>query len=66
MRAMPPTCAGSTSLIPDAVFFPARKDILQRFLKRPHLFATPFARDHWEQDARRNVASEIEKLTEMT
>lgn len=53
-------------LIPDDVFFPARKDILEQFLQRPHLFATQFARDHWEQDGRRNVGAEIDKLTEMT
>jgi predicted metal-dependent HD superfamily phosphohydrolase len=53
-------------LIPDDVFFPARLDILRQFVTRPRLFATPFARGHWEPDARRNVAAEIDKLTEMT
>jgi len=53
-------------LIADDVFFPARRDILQQFLERPHLFATQFARDQWEQDARRNLAAEIDKLTETT
>jgi len=53
-------------LIPDEVFFPARKEILQRFMDRPHLFATQFARDQWEQSARRNLAAEIDSFMEIT
>ena len=39
-----------------------RVGVLRSFLEREHIFRTPYAREHWEEQARENIASEIATL----
>ncbi|MGH3358533.1 MAG: HD domain-containing protein [Nocardioidaceae bacterium] len=48
--------------VADADFGPARAAILDGFLDRPYLFATPTGRTRWEAAARANLAAEITRL----
>jgi predicted metal-dependent HD superfamily phosphohydrolase len=48
--------------VPDDAFRTARADILRRLLALPTLFRTPYGQQHWEDVARRNVATELELL----
>jgi predicted metal-dependent HD superfamily phosphohydrolase len=48
--------------VPDAVFKPARAQVLSSLLKGP-LFHTEIGRSRWEESARRNIADEIRELT---
>lgn len=43
------------AFVPDAIYFPARAAILQRFLDRPHIYHTRHFRDRYEADARANL-----------
>jgi predicted metal-dependent HD superfamily phosphohydrolase len=36
-----------------------RSQVLRSFLDRPHIYATGYAREHWEAQARDNLASEL-------
>jgi len=48
--------------VPDAVFKPARAQVLSSLLDG-QLFHTAAARERWEERARRNIAEEIAELT---
>lgn len=43
-------------------FVRGRAAVLRRLVDRPHLFGTSYARAHWEEPARRNVAAELSRL----
>lgn len=49
--------------VPDEVFASARAAILRPFIDRESIYATAFAREHWEDAARLNLAAELETLT---
>ncbi|MDX3385112.1 hypothetical protein PV682_27070 [Streptomyces niveiscabiei] len=49
--------------VPEEVFRAGRADILRQLLGMARLFRTPYGQEHWEADARRNVAAELEALT---
>ena len=46
----------------DATFARGRVAVLRGLLAKESLFHTPYAREHWEQAARRNVEDEIDRL----
>ena len=48
--------------VPDDVFVPARRRILESFLHRPHLFATPGFRTRFGQQARINLETALRRL----
>ena len=48
--------------VPDDVFVPARKRILDNFLQRPVLFTTPALRARYERQTRRNLAAALQRL----
>lgn len=48
--------------VPDDVFVPARRRILEHFLQRPVLFATPALRMRHERQARINLAAALQRL----
>jgi predicted metal-dependent HD superfamily phosphohydrolase len=48
--------------VPDDVFVPARRRILEAFLQRPMLFATPALRTRHERQARINLAAALQRL----
>ena len=48
--------------VPDAVFVPARRRILDEFLRRPDLFATPGFRARFGRQARVNLEAALERL----
>jgi predicted metal-dependent HD superfamily phosphohydrolase len=48
--------------VPDDVFVPARRRILEHFLQRPVLFATPALRTRHERQARINLAAALQRL----
>jgi len=48
--------------VPDDVFVPARRRILENFLQRPVLFATPALRTRHERQARINLAAALQRL----
>lgn len=48
--------------VPDADFAAGRAAILRDLLAKPHLFHTPYAREHWEAAARANVEAELAHL----
>ncbi|MGL4172992.1 MAG: HD domain-containing protein [Actinomycetota bacterium] len=50
-------------LMSDDVFAIGRAAILSDLVDRDSLYATPFARDHWERHARTNIAAELDRLT---
>jgi predicted metal-dependent HD superfamily phosphohydrolase len=50
--------------VPDDTFAQRRAAVLQRLLDRPFLYSTTAGRERFEQQARSNVATEIERLTE--
>lgn len=49
--------------VPEDAFRAARAAILERFVQRPRLFATPSGRDWWDHAARENLRAEIARLT---
>ena len=51
--------------LPDEVFLPGRATVLRSLADKPHLFHTPFAREHWEQPARANLERELAELAEL-
>jgi predicted metal-dependent HD superfamily phosphohydrolase len=46
----------------DKVFCAGRARILQALLNQPAVYRTPFAREHWEASARRNLGAELRSL----
>jgi predicted metal-dependent HD superfamily phosphohydrolase len=48
--------------VPDPDFRAGRAQVLRQLLGLPHLFRTPYGREHWERTARRNIATELELL----
>ena len=48
--------------VPDDAFAAGRAAILRDLLAKPTLFHTTYAREHWEQRARANVARELAEL----
>jgi len=46
----------------DEVFDAGRADVLRGLAAKPHLFHTPYAREHWEQAARANLERELAVL----
>jgi predicted metal-dependent HD superfamily phosphohydrolase len=48
--------------VPEPDFRAGRAEVLRRLLGLPHLFRTPYGREHWERTARRNIATELELL----
>jgi predicted metal-dependent HD superfamily phosphohydrolase len=48
--------------LPDEVFLPGRSTVLRSLASKPHLFHTPYARQHWEEPARANVERELASL----
>ena len=49
--------------VPDDAFRSGRASVLRPFLERESIYATPTARDGWEDMARANLARELEVLT---
>lgn len=49
--------------IPDALYQPGRRRVLEGFLARPEIYLTERLRALWEASARQNLASEIAMLT---
>lgn len=45
--------------VPQAEYHAGRSGALQSFLEREHIYRTPYAREHWEAQARENMASEV-------
>ncbi|GAB2834336.1 HD domain-containing protein [Streptomyces daliensis] len=54
------------AFVPDDAFRAGRADVLRQLLGLPQLFRTPYAQEHWERVARRNVGTELELLTAAT
>lgn len=50
------------SHLDDDAFHQGRTEVLRRFLDRPQLFTTQYARDRWESAARANLERELEAL----
>lgn len=50
------------ALYPDFLYKPGRKKVLKHFLELKSIFKTEHFRDKYEQQARRNIAAEIELL----
>ncbi|WP_327355269.1 HD domain-containing protein [Streptomyces sp. NBC_01304] len=50
------------AFVPAEAFRSGRADILAQLLALPRLFHTPHGRAHWEEPARRNIATELELL----
>jgi predicted metal-dependent HD superfamily phosphohydrolase len=50
------------AFVPDPDFRAGRAGVLRQLLGLPHLFRTPYGREHWERTARRNIATELELL----
>ncbi|MGC5744285.1 HD domain-containing protein [Chryseobacterium sp. NFX27] len=50
------------ALYPDFLYKPGRKKVLKYFLELKSIFKTEHFRDKYEQQARRNIAAEIELL----
>ena len=48
--------------VPDDQFAAGRAAILRDLLAKPTLFHTAYAREHWEDAARANVARELAEL----
>jgi predicted metal-dependent HD superfamily phosphohydrolase len=48
--------------IPDAIFYPGRKRIMEKFLEREKIYYTPFYQEHCEAKARENVRAHIAEL----
>ena len=48
--------------LPEDGFRTGRADILRKLLDAPSVFHTSFAKQHWEQRARRSVAQELTEL----
>ena len=48
--------------MPDEQFAAGRAAILRDLLAKPTLFHTTYARTHWEERARANVARELAEL----
>ena len=49
--------------VPDEAFRAGRAAILRPLLERESVYATAFARENWEDEARANLARELETLT---
>lgn len=52
------------SAVPDDAFRAGRAAILRPFLQRESIYATPTARDRWEDRARDNLARELDLLSQ--
>jgi hypothetical protein len=50
--------------VPDDVFYPARKAVLEKFLARPLIYQTKHFQDRYEVSARRNLVKEISEINE--
>jgi predicted metal-dependent HD superfamily phosphohydrolase len=49
--------------VPGDAFREGRAAVLRRLLDLPHLFRTPYGREHWEATARYNLRGELEMLS---
>lgn len=49
-------------MVPMSIYIPARQQVLQNFLKEPHIYRTAHFRDLYEAQARKNLAWEIDFL----
>ena len=47
------------AFVPEPAFRTGRAAVLRQLLALPALFHTPYAREHWEPAARRNLAAEL-------
>jgi len=50
------------AVVPDDAFRAGRSAVLRPFLERESVYATAFARDSWEEQARANLAAELATL----
>jgi predicted metal-dependent HD superfamily phosphohydrolase len=50
-------------LVPNVLYKPGRKKVLQHFLSMPSIFKTPFFQEKLEAPARINIAQEIKDLS---
>jgi predicted metal-dependent HD superfamily phosphohydrolase len=48
--------------VPDFVYYPARKKIMQNFLKRESIYFTNYFRENSEASARRNIERELAQI----
>jgi predicted metal-dependent HD superfamily phosphohydrolase len=48
------------AMYPNFLYKPARKKVLKHFLQMEHIFKTPYFTQHFEQQARANLQSELE------
>lgn len=53
------------SIYPDEVYFPGRKQVLERLLARAYLYQTEAFRERCEEKARENILEEIGRLGEI-
>ncbi|GHH03563.1 hypothetical protein [Streptomyces rubradiris] len=49
--------------VPNDAFREGRSAVLRQLLGLPHLFHTPYGREHWEATARYNLSGELEMLS---
>ncbi|MET9606380.1 hypothetical protein ABZZ17_15080 [Streptomyces sp. NPDC006512] len=52
--------------VPDDAFRAGRAAVLRQLIALPRLFRTPYGTAHWEAPARRNLAAELDALTDVT
>ncbi|MGV9991313.1 HD domain-containing protein [Streptomyces sp. NPDC003374] len=50
--------------VPGDAFRAGRSAVLRQLLALPHLFSTPYGREHWEATARYNIGGELEMLSQ--
>jgi predicted metal-dependent HD superfamily phosphohydrolase len=50
------------SVYPDEVYNPGRKKVLAHFLEKPLIYRTAVFREQYEEQARRNIAAELQGL----
>ncbi len=48
--------------VPDAAYALGRRAVLEPLARREHVYLTGHAREHWEQEARANLARELARL----
>jgi predicted metal-dependent HD superfamily phosphohydrolase len=48
--------------VPEPVFRAGRREILTRFLRRPHVFSTRLFRSRYEERARANLRESVHRL----
>lgn len=63
-RAYAKAIKNEYAAIPDALYRPGRRRVLEGFLARPQIYRTKHLRALWEAPARANLSGEIEGLSD--